>query len=332
MSSVAAPEIELDEPEDEVVWEDEAVSERSPVESLKPPMARKESPEDLAAAEIENEASKPAPLPRAKRKAPVADRSAASTRKVELEPRSTLVQRVRANRNPLIFAAVGLLVVGTIVFRTWRARIADLPRIAELGKTEGLTALDEGKFTLAHQLLSEAKRAVISLGDAYEGASAIKQGADEAAVIANFSPASLEEMIEEAARADPKVWEKKFADFYKGRSILIDSEIVKAPDSRGIGRYEFRYRVLPDGGDGETPRTKGRVDTPGFRLFDLTHPKVRDRVIFGARLASFQFDAEAEEWVIGLDPSSGVYMTHEKALRAMGWPDATENNGGEAAP
>lgn len=329
MSAAPVPDIELDEPEDEVVWDDEPAP--APRFESTPRKGRVDAPEDLAAAEIEHAAKQPSRAPRPKPKPVPAQDKQVVAHFVEPKPRPTLGERFQANRNPLIFAAVGLVVLATIGIRTWRARIADLPRIAERGKNEGLTALDDGKFELAHQILSAAKRAVISLGDQYEGSSAIKQGADEAAAIANLAPASLEDMLDQASRADPAEWGKTFTDLYKGRHIIIHSDIKKVPDGRGKGRYELEYKVLPEGGDGGPPRARGQVDTTGFRMFEETHPRVGDHMIFAAKLASFEYDAVRQEWNIGLVPESGVNITHEKALQAMGEPTGNEATG-EGAP
>lgn len=318
MPSGPTPDVDLDEPEEEVVWEDEQADDLPPLQPSrsKGPV---DAPEDLAAAEMERTAASALvrkPRPKPKSAEPVA---------VEAQlPRASFSKRFAPRRNTLIFMGVGLLVLCTVLFQVWRARIADLPRVAELGKTEGLAALDDGKFQLAHQILAEAKRAVISLGDAYEGAEAIKQGADEAAVFADFDPSRLEEMLDEASRADPKAWEKSFVTLYKNRYILIDSEIKAVPDGRGSGTYEVHYVVFPDGGDGEAPRSIARIDLAGLRLFELTHPRKDDRVIFGARIATFQFDKAGNEWVVRLVPDSGVTITHDKALVSLGWPSGNE--------
>src|SRR5207248_1984237 len=74
--------------------------------------------------------------------------------------RLRLADWARRRRNPLLFLAVGLLIVATAGIRQWRQHRQDLPRIAALGRVEGLAALDEGKFDKAYQLLSAARRAV----------------------------------------------------------------------------------------------------------------------------------------------------------------------------
>jgi len=100
--------------------------------------------------------------------------------------------------------------------------------------------------------------------------------------------------------------------------VIIESEITTVPDSKGDGRYDLRYRIFPDG-EGGRPRRIGKIETKGFKHFDVIKPKLHDTVIFGATLASFKLDAESGIWLVGLEPNSGVIMTHHKALEALGW-------------
>jgi hypothetical protein len=291
-----------------------------------PPLVEGPSPEELAEEEIAGRA-KVVERPRTARpRRAVADEGRDVLPPTIAAPAVPLSVRLRRNRNSLIFVAVALMVVGTVAFRTWRSRRADLPRIAELGKVEGLAALDEGRFDRAHQLLSQAKQAVISLGDAYEGAEAIKQGADEAAIIAQLVPASLEDLLDEASRADPKDWARTFSANYQGRSLIVDARVSAVPDGLGNGRYELDYRIFREG-EGGQPRSMGRIDTTGFKKIDQIKPRVGDRLILGARLGSFKFDAGRDEWLVGLEPESGVIMTHAKALEALGMPVDGESAG-----
>ena len=46
---------------------------------------------------------------------------------------------------------------------------------------------------------------------------------------------------------------------------------------------------------------------------------------FGAKVSSFQFDLEKNRWVVDFEPDSGVTMTHEKALEALGWPSLNDS-------
>jgi hypothetical protein len=236
--------------------------------------------------------------------------------------RERLIDWVVRRRNPLLFLGVALLIAATVGFRQWRQYRQDLPRVAALGREDGLAALDEGEFDKAYQLLSRARHAVDALGGAVEGAAQIRQGAAEAEIFVNLVSDRLEVILDAAGRYDPKEWESRFATYYKGRSIIVDTHIIATPETSGQGRYELDYQVLPDG-EGK-PLRVGRIDTTGFRLFELAGPKVGDQVTFGARLAGFHFDDQSQEWRIALEPESGVYLTHTRALEALGWPSFAE--------
>jgi len=188
------------EPDGTIEWIDEeagAESNGAPHADaeLDPVPAPRGDPYEAAQAEL-SEAPVRTRRPRPKSPGPEPSGAGAKARR---GPRSSAPERVavaapepfdlgawaRSKRNPLLFAAVVLVVVGTVAFRNWRSRLAELPLVAERGRVEGLAALDAGKFDLAYQILSEARRAVHTLGDDFQGASAIKQGADEAEVIAS---------------------------------------------------------------------------------------------------------------------------------------------------
>jgi hypothetical protein len=83
--------------------------------------------------------------------------------------------------------------------------------------------------------------------------------------------------------------------------------------------------VFPPGGTSTFNEQKdappdrfGVIDLTGFQLFELARPRKGDHVTFGARLASFQRDPADKFWRVGLEPDSGVYITHTKALEAIG--------------
>jgi hypothetical protein len=239
----------------------------------------------------------------------------------------------KRRRYPLILWGVPVLVVATVGFRSWQQKRQEYPLIAEKGRIEGIPALEEGKFDKAYQLLSAAKSAVDSLSGDVEGAEAIRNAADEAAIFINLSSNTLEEMLEEAGHTNPDVWATRFDNLYKNRSIIIDSWIATAPEP-GNGAYDIQYRVFPSGGVSQfsdsknvvSPERIGFIDLTDFQLLELTRPRVDDRVIFGARLASFQYDSSREEWVIRLVPKSGIVIQHTKALEALHWPKVTSRD------
>jgi len=236
----------------------------------------------------------------------------------------------RRRRNPLIFGGVILLVFATLALRLRRDRLSDLPRIAEIGRIEGLAALDAGEFDKAKDLLTKAARAVDALGGEYESAEAIRRGAREAALFTDLVPETLEQIVEEARSGDPETWPKRFDALYKGRSIVVDARIVAAPDAdRGIPAYDLDYRIYA--GKGPTPPARGRLDLRGFKLFELAGSKAGDSIRIGARLASVTLDPARGDWLVALEPDSGSFITHDRALAALGLGPA-DHEPGEVRP
>ena len=259
-------------------------------------------------------------------RAPRADREPP---RIAVAARESLADWARRRRNPLIFLGVALIVMATVGFRVWRSKFRDLPRVVEIARVQGLEALDAGDFDTAHQLLSDGKRAVDALGGAVEGAAEVRHGAEEAAIFTTLVPEPLEQILIEAS-ADAEEWSTRFSTFYKGRSLFLDCTVRAVPDATGSGSYDLDYRIIPNG-EGTRPNRRGRIDLTGFRLFELTQPKPGDHVQFGARLASFTYDPINTEWLAGLEPESGVFLTHPRALEAIGRP-APEEASGEALP
>jgi DNA-directed RNA polymerase subunit RPC12/RpoP len=230
-------------------------------------------------------------------------------------------------RNPLIFLGVGLIVVATVAIRFRQKRLDELPRVAEIGRVEGLTQLDLGEFLVAKKLLGDAAAAVDALGGQVEGADAIRQGAREAAIFADRVDEELEEIVQKRAKYPDADWPSHFSAIYKGQSILVEAQVVDVPDpSRPGSDYEIDYQIL--WGRTSTPTVKGRIDLTGFRLFEQAKPKVGDNVIFGARLASIELDTKRGEFMVGLAPDSGVFITHDRALARLEWysSEATEED------
>ncbi len=302
----------------EIEWEEE-------VAEAQERAAQAEESRRAKAAPVHRPSPAPRPKPRPSRTEPVRDEGTRSPR----VPFS-LGEWVLRRRNPLIFTAVVLVVVCTLGLVNWRSKLDDYPRQAEIGRTQGLKALEEGRFDTAHQLLSEAKRAVNALGGNVEGADDIRHGADEAALYANLLPESLETLIEQADASESSSWPSRFEKLYKGRAYLFDSYVAAAPGENGATGYDLDYRVFPNG-EGRIRRV-GRLDLTGFKLFhDERQPKVGARIQFGARLKSFTYDSSRDEWLIGLEPNSGVLLLHHKALETIGWP-SEEVTTGEGRP
>ena len=106
---------------------------------------------------------------------------------------------------------------------------------------------------------------------------------------------------------------------YKGRSIILDAPISAVPDpARPGSSYQVDCPIYF--GRGPRPDGKGRIDLAGFRSSSWPQPKVGEQKPFGARLASLELDPTSNEWVLTFEPDSGVFITHPKALEAIGWP------------
>ncbi len=199
--------------------------------------------------------------------------------------------------------------------------------IIEQGRDEGLPALDAGEFDRAYQLLSAAKAAVDALGGVGEEADKIRDAAKEAAIFVNLCPDTLEDMLDKAGRMDKDAWASRFDTLYKGRSYIFDTFVESTPEDGDTGAYEIAYVVFPPGeasrfGDGGLARPDrfARIDLAGFELLEQAGKPRDAKVTFGAKLQSIAYDDKQGHWVVRLEPKSGVFITHYRALQAIGWP------------
>lgn len=243
--------------------------------------------------------------------------------RIAVASRGGFWEGVKRRRHLILFLAVATLVVGAIGLNVRRQRLQELPRVAELGRTEGLEALDSGEFDRAKELLTRAARAVEALGGEYRGAEVsheIRDGARQAEIFADLVPERLETILDEARAAPVDSWAGTFRSKYRGRTVALDVIVTALPDG-GRG-HEVDYRVLAPGA---VDPVVARLDFSGFRLFERSPLKVGDRVIFGARLESLERDRDAEPggrkgWRLTLQPDSGVNLTRVRALEALGMP------------
>lgn len=227
-------------------------------------------------------------------------------------------ERLRQRRPLLVFLVVLIVVAGTIALAWRKQRWRDLPKDAEIGRIQGLEALDAGEFDEAKRLLARAARAVDLLGGEYEGAEAIRQGSREAAIYADLVSEPLETILQEAVRAGDEEWPRLFAARYQGGAILLEAHVTAVPDAAGAGLYDLDYRILTPGPTGR-PRV-ARIDLAHFALFDQIKPRRGERVLFGGRLAALGF--EDGQWWVRLEPASGVLLTRPRPLEALGWPSS----------
>ena len=148
----------------------------------------------------------------------------------------TLIERAKSHPTALITLGVVVLVAGALVVRHDRLRRERLPKVVELGRTEGLAKLDAGEFQVAKRILAEAAAAVDDLGGRVEGAGEVRQGAREAAIFTDLVPESLERIVEEAATFRVLTdWTAHFNTMYRGRSIILDAPLIEVPDASRPG-------------------------------------------------------------------------------------------------
>jgi hypothetical protein len=317
IASSTHEQADLEVAEAEIDWVDEIAPEVVVKTGVKPP-APVAKPRPKASPTAPNPA-RPTPVPaKANRPAPkpTPDRPT-----ILIETSPTLFEWASSHRNALLVVAVLILIMGAIGMRLRRQRLEELPQIAETGQTEGMKKLDAGEFFVAKKLLRDASDAVDALGGQYEGADEIRQGALEAAIFADLAPSGIDEILEEAATGDPSKWPSKFASMYKGRSVILDPPIAEVPDPAKPGSsYKVNYPLYF--GRGPKPEGRGRIDLTGFRLFELSQPKVDEQKPFGARYASIELDTITSQWVVTFEPDSGVFITHPRALEAINWPSS----------
>ena len=300
--------VEVDVPEAEIEW-DEEIPTDEPAKVLKPP-TRPKPPSPSAKP---GQTAGPSISPR--RAGP---RQEAPEPVILVEDRPTLREWATRHRNSLLVVGLLVLIVGTVAIRRRRQRLEDLPRVAELGRTQGLKKLDLGEFHVAKKLLGDAAEAVDGLGGRFEGADEIRQGALEAALFAVLAPKGVDEILEEAATGDPKEWPSRFSAMYKGRSVILDPPLSEVPDpARPSSHYQVNYPIYF--GRGPKADGKGRLNLDGFKLFELSQPKVDEQKPFGARYGSIELDLATNEWVVTLEPGSGAFITHPKALESINW-------------
>ncbi len=256
------------------------------------------------------------------------DQSESAPEPAVLQPK--LRSRTRT-LNRWLFVLVPLLVIATVAWRLRRSQMQEYPLMADRGRKEGIPALEAGDFDKAFQLLADAEKAVNALGGDVEGADEVRQASKQAAIFNTLLSETLEELLDKAGQTDSDTWANKFDTLYKGKAIIVDSWIKAEPDPAGSGRYDILYRVVPPGegsnfreGALSLPARIGVIDFTGFQLFELATPHVGERKIFGARLSGFKRDNDRDLWVIQLEPKSGVFITHTKALERIGWQDGSE--------
>jgi hypothetical protein len=123
----------------------------------------------------------------------------------------------------------------------------------------------------------------------------------QAALLADLSAESLEEILTHAAGVRGDEWEADFPARYCGKAFLFDLEI----NGPAGGPYQHSWR-LPAG---------VRMQFAELRLLHLLPLEKPTRLLFGARLARMHRDSPAS-WEVAFEPDSGVLITDPGAAAA----------------
>jgi hypothetical protein len=217
-------------------------------------------------------------------------------------------------RWPIAVAAVSLAIVVAVFIGIlngpWRSPSQSsvsesLHRHIEAGRQ----ALEQGKFRLAVeefetvQTLRERHRETI-LSAAERGR--LTQWQRQAGLLADLLSNSLEDILRDAAEwdRDEKTWQRIFAERYRGKAVVFDSEVFVDH----TGRPQIAYTVF-------FHDKRATLDLSNVELIGHLPLQNRQRWLFGLRLAGVRLEAEGT-WVIRFEPASGVLLTDLGAAAA----------------
>jgi hypothetical protein len=220
-------------------------------------------------------------------------------------------RRVGKRSIAFVLMALAVLIASTVGLNVWHRFRERLPQEAESALKGGEEALVAGQFDEAKRQLGRAARDFRLLGVTDERRVRAEQLAAEAAIAADLPTVNLADLVAEAARYEEKEWNARVKTFYRGRSLVLDDEIETSPNQGG----EYRLRSRYVDGVPPVPARIGRIDLKGFKLIETRAPRVKDRVLFGARIESI--DLVGGEWLIRLQPDSGVWMSHQPTIEAL---------------
>jgi hypothetical protein len=210
----------------------------------------------------------------------------------------------RRHRRTLVVLGVLGVVTLTVIGQILRRQRESLPLVAATNLEEGTAALEGGVFDVAKLKLARAAGALRTLKD--PGAAEAEQLAGEAAILADLVSTPLETIVERVATGGgPEAF-----GVHQGRSVVFDAPVAE-------GGRELDYRLIAG-------TKRGRIDLTGFALLEGRPPG--ESVAFGARLKAITLGDDGV-WRIGLEPSSGIFISTPsawKALAGMDWPTDTD--------
>jgi hypothetical protein len=123
----------------------------------------------------------------------------------------------------------------------------------------------------------------------------------QAALLAELSAESLEEILAHAAGAQPAEWELEFPARFRGKAFVFDMEVSGPPG----GPYDHTWATRRD-------VHMAFAEVQLLRRLPLAEPT---RLLFGVRLAGVHRDTPAS-WEVRFEPDSGVLITDPAAAAA----------------
>jgi hypothetical protein len=169
--------------------------------------------------------------------------------------------------------------------------------------SQGEALLTEGNFQLAAEEFTAAramdaeKPNLLNAAEAKNLTNLLRQ----AALLADLSSESLEELGRQMAGLGDKEAQILFARRFRGRAVVFYSEVRRD----ATGQCHIDYRI-------GNPKHESNLNIGGLTLLQrlpLTDPRL---LLFGARLAEMRRKPDGS-WVIGFEPDSGVLITHPGA-------------------
>jgi hypothetical protein len=173
----------------------------------------------------------------------------------------------------------------------------------------GRLALAGGNYRRARQLFQDAldqrgdHPEALTPDEARELAGLHRQ----ADLLARLLPLSLEELLHQGRHVnDDREWEQLFAEYYQGRSVVLDDVVRR----NAAGRPALAVYAVTDEG---VPARLALEDLTLWQRVPLDPPR---RLLFGARLQRLARE-EGGAWVVRFEPDSGVLLTDARAAATV---------------
>jgi hypothetical protein len=225
--------------------------------------------------------------------------------------------RARAWRLPLIAGLTTLAVTVTAFLLVWpylnRSSTKPGPAVPAARKQldqfidEGRRALADGTFPLALEKFRaavELRQRSPDLLDSTENRR-LNQLYWQSDVLARLVEPTLKQLIKKANDCDTEAgWQAMCRLKYRGNWIVFD-EVVERRQGQPVMRQGAEVRAN---------RVRGRVALGDLTLLGQLPLEPPQRWLFAARLASVTRDGE--EWVVHLEPDSGILLTDADAVTA----------------